>query len=154
MIKDLNSKDCIALLKKHYVGRLAYLVGKTPFVAPITYFYFEEDKKGSIISYSLEGHKMEAMRKNNYVSVQVDEIESINQWKSVLAHGEFEELHQIDAKRLLHEFASGVKNLINQDTDKNVQFIHEFSSKLQAQADPPIVYRINLHEITGKQRQG
>ncbi|WP_222983395.1 pyridoxamine 5'-phosphate oxidase family protein [Flagellimonas meishanensis] len=153
MIKALKHEDCIQLLKNHYVGRLAYLAGKVPFVAPITYFYFDEDKKDSIISYSLEGHKIDAMRNNPYVSLQVDEIESMNQWKSVLAHGEFEELHQIDAKRFLHEFAQGVKSLINRDSDKNVQFIHEFSSKLQANNNPPIVYRINIHEITGKQRK-
>ncbi len=153
MIKDLDHKECIDLLRGQYVGRLAYLGGKTPFVAPITYLYFDEDGNDSIISYSLEGHKIEAMRGNPYVSLQVDQIDSINKWKSVLAQGEFEELRQIDAKRWLHEFTQGVKNLINQDPDKDVQFIHEFSSKLQAQKDPPIVYRINIHEIIGKYRE-
>ncbi|NAY91329.1 flavin mononucleotide-binding protein [Muricauda sp. JGD-17] len=154
MIKELKPEECKGLLKNHYVGRLAYLAGKVPFVAPITYFYYSEDGNDSIISYSLEGHKIDAMRNHQNVSLQVDEIESINKWKSVLAHGAFEELHQIDAKRLLHKFAQGVKDLINRDPDKNVQFIQDFSSKLQAENDSPIVYRINIHEITGKQREG
>ncbi|AKA34265.1 pyridoxamine 5'-phosphate oxidase family protein [Flagellimonas lutaonensis] len=154
MIKNLGQKDCIELLRNKYIGRLAYMVGKIPFVAPITYYFLDIENDGGIISYSLEGHKIDAMRKNRYVSLQVDEIESMDHWKSVLVHGEFEELHQIDAKHLLHEFSQGVKDLINRNPNKDVQFIHEFSSKLGAEGSSPIVYRINILEITGKQREG
>lgn len=153
MIKDLDKKDCIELLQNNYIGRLAFISGETPYVIPITYYYYDEIDN-CIISYALEGHKIDAMRENTSVSLEVDEIESVNKWKSVLILGAFEELSGIDAKNLLHEFSQGVKNLINLDQEeKDVQFIHEFSAKLGAEDSSPIVYRINIQEITGKFRE-
>lgn len=151
MIKDLDSKECIKLLQHNYIGRLAYIMGKNPYVIPITYYYYDQ-ADNSIISYSLEGHKIDAIRKKKLVSLEVGEIESVTRWKSVLVHGKFEELGGVHAKNLLHEFSQGVKEIINRDEDKNVQFIHEFSSKLGAEEASPIVYRIKINEITGKWR--
>lgn len=153
MIKDLNSEESIELLSKNYIGRLAYILGKTPYIIPITYYYNGQEDN-SIISYSLEGHKIDAMRKKQLVALQVDEVASVTQWKSVLIHGEFEELSGIDAKNLLHQFSQGLKDLISRKEEKEIQFIHEFSSKLVAEGSSPIVYRIKISEITGKFREG
>jgi nitroimidazol reductase NimA-like FMN-containing flavoprotein (pyridoxamine 5'-phosphate oxidase superfamily) len=153
-IKDLDKKACVDLLRKNYIGRLAYIIGESPYVVPITYYYYDQNGN-SIISYSLEGLKIDAMRKNQYVALEVDEIESVNHWKSVLVHGVFEELERIDAKKMLHEFSEGVKKIINTSNAKDVNFIHEFSRKLSTEAkNSPIVYRINIDEITGKFREG
>ncbi len=152
MIKNLNQKECVELLSNNYIGRLAFIVGKTPYIIPITYYYYDQGDN-SIISYSLEGHKIDAMRKNQSVSVEVDEIESISRWKSVLVHGQFEELKGIDAKSQLHEFSQGVKDVIDRKEERKLQFIHEFSSKLGADGSSPIVYRIKISEITGKFRE-
>lgn len=152
LIGDLDKKDCIELLRKNYIGRLAYIKGESPYVIPITYYY-DDQTDNSIISYALEGHKIDAMRKNQSVSMEVDEIESVQKWKSVLVHGVFEELSGIDAKKLLREFSEGVKGIVNRKEDKELQFIHEFSAKLGAQGASPIVYRIKINEITGKVRK-
>ena len=150
MIKDLDKKTYKDILSNNYIGRLAYICKGEPFVVPITYYYCHDNK--SIISYSAKGHKIEAMRINRMVSFEVDEIISVNRWRSVLVHGLFEELHQIDAKYRLHEFSEGVKKIIEKIEKKNPQFIGEFSSKLEGQG-MPVVYRINIREITGKQRK-
>jgi nitroimidazol reductase NimA-like FMN-containing flavoprotein (pyridoxamine 5'-phosphate oxidase superfamily) len=152
MIKELNKKTCIDILSKNYIGRLAYIAKGEPYVVPITYHYFDHDNK-SILSYSAEGHKIESMRKNRNVSLEVDEITSVNRWRSVLVHGLFEELEQIDAKFLLHQFAEGVKKVISEREKENPQFIGEFSSKLKGEGTP-VVYRIRIQGITGKQREG
>lgn len=152
MIQDMTHEECLGVLGANFIGRLAYIAASSPFVIPITYYYHQEPNNNSIISYSLEGHKIDSMRINGLVALQVDEIESVNQWRSVLVHGEFEELERIDAKKELREFSQGVKALINRDDDKDVQFIHEFSSKLEAGNGSPIVFRINIQEITGKKR--
>lgn len=149
-MKDLNSEECLKMLRDNYIGRLAYVQGKNPYVIPITYYYYNHTNK-SLISYSGEGHKIDSMRKNKLVSLEVDKIDSINKWKSVLVHGEFEEVSGIYAKKLLHEFAIGVKDLINSKKENEVESIKEFSNKLNPEGKPPIVYRIKIHLITGKQ---
>ena len=149
MIKNLIVKECIEILSNNYIGRLAYIAQGQPFVVPITFYY--DRHNNSIISYSAGGFKIESMRKNSLISLEVDEIRSVNRWRSVLAHGLFEELSSIDAKHQLHQFAQGVKNIIATKENENPQFIGEFSSKLEAEGIP-IVYRLNIDKITGKQR--
>ena len=152
MIREMPYEACELLLRNNFIGRIAYIASGAPHVVPMTYYYSNQSKK-SLLLYSLEGHKIDAMRKNRWVGFQVDEIESITRWRSVLVQGEFEQLEHIDAKEVLHEFSQGVKDVVNRTTGKGVQFIHEFSSKLQAQKGAPIVFRINIHEVIGKQRE-
>ncbi len=149
MIKDLNSEACIGLLVNNYIGRIGYISKENVDIIPITYYY--DADQHSIISYSREGFKIDAMRKNKSVSFQVDEIETVNQWKSVLLYGTYEELSGSNAKRLLHEFSEGVKKNILKKENTSPKFIKEFSSKLSS-IGSPVVYRINISEMTGKQR--
>ncbi len=150
MIKNLQRKTSLDILCKNYIGRLAYISNGKPYLIPITYYY--DDDNNCIISYTSEGHKIESMRINQTVSLQVDEITSVNRWRSVLVHGLFEELEQIDAKFQLHVFAQGVKKVIAERDEENPQFIGEFSSKLTGEGSP-VVYRIKIQEITAKQRE-
>ncbi|RTE55225.1 flavin mononucleotide-binding protein [Arenibacter aquaticus] len=149
MFKDLNTEACKHLLDANYIGRIGYISKNNADIIPITYYY--DADQHSIISYSGEGFKIDAMRKNESVSFQVDEIESVNQWKSVLLYGTFEELSGSDAKRLLHKFSEGVKKNISKKENASPKFIGEFSSKLSA-IGSPVVYRINISGMTGKQR--
>jgi nitroimidazol reductase NimA-like FMN-containing flavoprotein (pyridoxamine 5'-phosphate oxidase superfamily) len=148
MIQSLNKKESVALLANNYIGSLGYVYKDRPFIVPITYFF---DGKNTIIVYSSEGHKTNAMRKNKLVSLQVSEIKNIDNWNSLLAHGIFEELSGNDAKRSLREFSTGIKDLILRKEERNLHFIGEFSSKINKD-EIPIVFKITIAEITGKNR--
>ncbi|MEP0132987.1 MAG: pyridoxamine 5'-phosphate oxidase family protein [Eudoraea sp.] len=149
MIENLETRECTELLNNNYIGHLAFISHKEPFVMPITYYY--DQVTNTIIAYSAEGHKIDAMRQNDAVSLEVEEIKSVNKWRSVHVHGTFEELQGIDAKYLLHKFTQNVKKIITRKEGAHPKFISEFSSKLSEQGIP-IVYRININEITGKYR--
>jgi len=149
MIKDLNTAECLRVLKENYTGRLAFIAHSRPYVLPITYFY--DEPNNAIISYTGEGHKLNAMRLYSSVSLQVDEIGSASNWQSVLVHCVFEELSGSDARYQLHQFATGVKNIIEEREKKDVYFISEFSSKISS-GEIPIVYRLRIMEVTGKFR--
>lgn len=147
---DLSIHECTRVLIHNYTGHLGFLSQGHPFVIPITYYYNRADH--AIISYSAEGHKIDAMRINSSVSMQTEEIVSVNNWQSVLVHGTFEELHGIDAKNQLHEFTQGVKGAILQKEKRKTEFISEFSSKLYSRGTP-VVYRIKILEMTGKRKE-
>ena len=149
MIKSLEKAESLKILDDNYIGHLAYVYQNRPFVIPITYYFDAENN--TIICYSDEGHKINAMRKNPSVSLEVAEIESVNIWQSVLAQGEYEELQGIDSKNSLHDFSNGIKKIINKKEKSNPQFISEFSSKIYSEGIP-IVFRINITDITGRQR--
>lgn len=149
MITNLDEKVCFEILDNNCIGHLAYVYNNSPYIVPITYYYDKKNLK--IICYSSEGHKTNALRENNLVALEVSDITSINQWKSILVKGIFEESKGTNAKNELHRFSDGVKKLIKQNDNEELHFISEFSGKSNSEA-LPIVFHINLHEITGKER--
>lgn len=147
MIEKLNIKECIRILKNNYIGYLSYIKENTPHIVPITYFF--DERENSLIYYSDEGHKINAMRNYRWVSMLVTEIKSVSDWDSVLVHGEFNELKSIDAKAKLHDFSIGIKNLIWIKELKKMNFINEFSSKV-CKGKSPVIFQIKGLEITGR----
>lgn len=150
MIKNLDIKESLFVLENNYIGHLSYIYQNRPYVVPVTYYY--DQANNAIICYSGEGHKINAMRKNNAVSLQVAEIVTVNDWKSVLVHGTFEQHFGSDAKAYLHAFSLGVKDVIMEKEHTKLNYISEFSSKIY-KGDVPIVYLIKIEEITGKKRK-
>ncbi len=149
MIQNIEIKECQFILENNYIGQLGYIFQNKPYVVPITYFF---DKKNNyIICYSGEGHKITAMRKNNTVSLQVADIKTINNWKSVLVHGQFELHFGSDAKAYLHAFSLGVKDVITEQEHVKLDHISDFSSKIYKN-EIPFVFLIKIDEITGKKR--
>ncbi|MEL0456001.1 pyridoxamine 5'-phosphate oxidase family protein [Flavobacteriaceae bacterium SZ-1-7] len=150
MITKINKEACLKILADNYIGHLAYVYKNSPFVVPITYYFNSKNK--SLIGYTGEGHKTTALKENNAVALEVEDIESIDNWSTVLVQGTYEELEGPDAKFQLHKFTNGVKEIIAKKEHKEYQFIPQFSDKTHPEA-PPIVYRINIEEITGKTRR-
>ena len=149
MYINLDDQEIRFILENNYIGHLGYIYLNKPYVVPITYYFDKEEN--SIICYSGEGHKINAMRKQNAVSLLVEEIESIGNWESVLVHGVFEEHIGSDAKAYLHKFSLGVKNIIMEKEHKKVDFISEFSSKIFNE-NVPTVFIIKIEGLTGKKR--
>ncbi len=150
MFINLEGNKIEFILENNYIGHLGYIHQNSPFVVPITYFFDKENNQ--IICYSGEGHKMSAMRKNNAVSLQVGDVHSINDWKSVMVHGAFEEHFGSDAKACLHKFSLGIKDIILKQEHKKADFISEFSSKMYND-EIPSVFSIKIEETTGKMRK-
>ncbi|MBZ9728644.1 pyridoxamine 5'-phosphate oxidase family protein [Salegentibacter sp. JZCK2] len=145
----MTSNDNIQLLAENYIGRPGYISKGKPEIIPITYYY--DPKENSILSYSGQGSKIEAMRKNPLVTFQVDEITTLENWKSVLLYGKFEELNGIDTKYMLHLFSEGVKKTLKNKGKSCPDSIQNFSSKTE-NSDTPIIFRIHIDEISGRQR--
>jgi nitroimidazol reductase NimA-like FMN-containing flavoprotein (pyridoxamine 5'-phosphate oxidase superfamily) len=150
MYITLKDKDNKSVLEKNYLGHLSYIYQNRPFVVPITYFF--DPAKDVIICYSAEGHKMNAMRKNKQVAMNVVDVDALTKWKSVMVHGSFEQLFASEAKSSLHDFSLGIKSLVAEKELKELSFISEFSSKL-INEDSPMIFIIKIEEITGKMRQ-
>lgn len=149
MIKALHKKESLKVLQNNYIGNLAYIFSNCPYMIPMTYYFDKENNV--LICYSAEGHKINAMRKSNNVAFEVTEIESVHNWKSILAHGTYEELTGSNVKLQLHKFSLGVKKVIKHKEHREVDFISEFSSKIYRN-DLPIAFLIKITEITGKVR--
>jgi|TARA_R110000751_G_scaffold168699_1_gene274631 nitroimidazol reductase NimA-like FMN-containing flavoprotein (pyridoxamine 5'-phosphate oxidase superfamily) len=150
MMRTLNTSEKASILHNNYIGNLGYIYNNKPIIVPITYFYNEEQH--NIICYSGNGHKTNALRKTNAVSLCVSVIDSVNSWESVLVQGIYEEHTGSSAKAILHQFSIGVKKIILNQEQRHLDFINQFSSRIYND-DIPIVFTINIEGITGKRRE-
>lgn len=57
-IKNIDISECLELLNKNYIGRLAYILGLTSFINPTAYFHDAEER--CILSYTAPGFKIES----------------------------------------------------------------------------------------------
>jgi len=81
------------VLQSQSICRLACNDIKFPYIIPISYYY---DGK-YIYCQSQQGKKIELMQKNPNVSILVDIIGSMNNYKSVIVNGEYQELKGLEA---------------------------------------------------------
>jgi nitroimidazol reductase NimA-like FMN-containing flavoprotein (pyridoxamine 5'-phosphate oxidase superfamily) len=83
VINEMTANECGALLARASLGRLGCSLDNQPYVVPIRFAYEADD----IYALSTLGQKIEWMRANPKVCLEVDEIENQSQWMSVIATG-------------------------------------------------------------------
>lgn len=95
LIHELTADECRTVLGRAAYGRLGCARGDQPYVVP---FVFQLDPAGACAySVSTVGQKIDWMRENPKVCIEVDEIVDQFNWTSVLAFGRYEEIS--DARR-------------------------------------------------------
>jgi uncharacterized protein len=88
LIQEMSERDCSNALTRAKVGRLACAHDNQPYVVPI-YFVYEEPY---LYGFTTLGQKVEWMRSNPLVCVELDEVQNREQWTSILLFGRYEEL--------------------------------------------------------------
>ena len=89
-ISEIPRAECIELLNRVSIGRLACCFENQPYVVPVTYVYEPE----CLYVFSTLGQKIKWMRKNPKVCVQIDEIGNQSNWTSVVVNGTYLELQE------------------------------------------------------------
>lgn len=87
-IHELSYQECCLILKRTSVGRLGCARDNQPYVVPI-HFDFNDTY---IYGFTTLGQKIEWMRSNPLVCLEVDEEISKEQWTSIIIFGRYEEL--------------------------------------------------------------
>ncbi|RWP16325.1 pyridoxamine 5'-phosphate oxidase family protein [Mesorhizobium sp.] len=88
IVQTLSIPECMALLAKNRLARLACAKDGQPYLVPIYYAYADRH----LYAFSMPGKKIDWMRGNPLVSVQIDEQGKGRGWKSVVIDGRYEEL--------------------------------------------------------------
>jgi nitroimidazol reductase NimA-like FMN-containing flavoprotein (pyridoxamine 5'-phosphate oxidase superfamily) len=90
LIREMKREECFRMLAGARLVRLACAHENQPYVVPV-YLAYEEAFRG-FYGFTTPGRKVEWMRANPRVCVEVDEIVADDQWMSVVAFGRYEEL--------------------------------------------------------------
>lgn len=135
-MRSLLESEGQELLTAAKIGRLGCVDNGEPYVVPINYVF--ED--GSVYSHSLPGRKIDILRSHPRACLQVDVIENDFCWRSAIAYGNFEEIHEPSERRIiLRKLLSRFPLL----TPVESTMAHD------ASAQDSLVFRLRIDRITG-----
>jgi uncharacterized protein len=145
MTDALSDEQIRHLLYTQLVGRIGCCADGQLYVVPVTYAYHDN----YIYAQSREGKKVQLMRKNTAVCFQVDAIQDMCNWRSVIIWGVYEELssepEREAAIKILRErlapFATG--ETVRPHRVKHPPEIVEKERKA-------VVYRIKIQKSSGR----
>ena len=139
-IQEMTEEECRELLAGRNVARLACALNNQPYVVPIRVHLEGQYLYG----YATLGQKIEWMRQNPLVCVEVDELTAHDDWVSVIVSGHYEELPHAPeyedsrrtAERLFQRHAMWWEPAA-------VPLVHHEQSM-------PVVFRIRMDQVTGR----
>jgi nitroimidazol reductase NimA-like FMN-containing flavoprotein (pyridoxamine 5'-phosphate oxidase superfamily) len=143
LIRELSRDECIALLARNRLAHVACALEGQPYVVPLNFAYDDE----SIYAFSTVGRKIDWMRQNERVCVEVDELTSSEQWASVIVLGRFKEL--VDVPKLQGARAHAYRVLSRYAGWWSHAYLR-VSGDHEVRALDPVYYRISIDEITGR----
>lgn len=88
LISEMTIAECRSVLVGARIGRLACARDNQPYVVPFNFAHHGEH----LYAFSTLGQKIEWMRTNPLVCVEVDEMKHQSDWTSVIVFGRYEEL--------------------------------------------------------------
>lgn len=145
MLGELNQEQIDHVLRTEVLGRIGCHAENRTYIVPINYVYDGE----SIYAHSLQGMKLRMMHENPEVCFEVDHVENLANWQSVIAWGTFEELDGEEAARAVKLLVQRMMTLVasGQDVHELVETEQHLPERLRQIAS---VYRIRLSEKTGR----
>jgi len=175
VIREMSNEECLQILAGARLARLACSHEDQPYVIPV---YLGYDKRGQCFyGFTTPGQKIEWMRSNPRVCVEIDEITASDRWWSLVAVGRFEELAEMPSvdrnqPRLLerpHSVADNVPTRtaksVQDENDRDLawevlrshpEWWEPGSSVWKCRVDrssterySPIYYRIRIDQLTG-----
>jgi hypothetical protein len=98
-MRELSAAEIEEFLLGQRIARFGCHAGGETYVVPVIYAYGD----GAIVSVTQEGRKVEMLRENPRVCVEVDEYDTDGRgsWRSVIAYGAAEELAGDDIQAAL-----------------------------------------------------
>ena len=141
-IRELNREECERILARNRVGRLAYTRQNRVDIEPLHYVYHD----GWIYGRTSHGAKLEATGSEWWpVAFEVDEVEDVFRWRSVVVHGGFYTIDQDGAEWEAGEWRQGV------------ELLRRIVPETMGEDDPvphrSVLFRIALQEVTGREAE-
>ena len=143
VFEKLDRRECEEILARNHVGRLAYARGNHIDIEPLHYVYSD----GWIYGRTSEGTKIQMTGYSWWpVAFEVDEVENLFRWKSVVVHGGFYTIPFRGTGWEVEEWKKG-KELLR-------TLIPETFEENDPLPDRNILFRIALQEVTGRAAVG
>jgi hypothetical protein len=141
VVREMTEKECRGVLERASMGRLGCSSDDQPYIVPV-YLAYEPDY---IYVFSTFGQKIQWMRANPKVCIQIDEITKESQWVSVIAHGFYQELPepQYAAER------AHARDLLGKRYQWWLNALAERRTELRDDMIAPLFFRLHIDSMTG-----
>jgi hypothetical protein len=140
VIRALDRAECEQILARNHVGRLAYAWQNHVDIEPLHYVFHD----GWIYGRTSHGAKMEAVGYTWWpVAFEVDEVEELFRWRSVVVHGGFYVLPEDGSERQADEWEQGVALLRT--------LLPETLTADDPVSFRTVVFRMAVQEVTGRE---
>lgn len=140
-IDELNETECHEILTRASIGRLGCSLNDQPYVVPVGIAY-EADY---IYVFATPGKKIEWMRANPKVCVQVDEVSNQSDWVSVIANGDYQELPEPQ----FTDQRNRARNLFHKRHHWWLNALAQRRIRLRDEEITPLFFRIHVNSVTG-----
>ncbi len=144
IVKELTRSECLATLTKSSLGRLATARDDQPYIVP---FHFIFDGESLLYAFSTLGQKIEWMRLNPLVCVEVGEAIDQSEWTSLVIFGRYEELpdtFEFEAER------NRAYKLISSRPMWWQPAVASGGLRSRTATEEPVYFRIHIESITGR----
>ncbi|MBW9062323.1 pyridoxamine 5'-phosphate oxidase family protein [Rhizobium herbae] len=143
MVKEMTRSECIGLISANRLGRLACSKDDRPYIIPV---YYALDGN-CLYSFSMPGQKVDWMRENPHVCVEVDEFQGGFGWRSVVVYGKYQEFPDTDQwhHQRLHAWS-----ILERHVDWWEPGALKPMPQPMASASPHLFYGIDIVEVTGR----
>lgn len=146
MLGSLNPAEIEELLRAETVARIGcHASGRTD-VVPISYAY----DGAALVGHSTNGLKLSMMRDNPAVCVEVDHVENLANWRSVIPLGHFEERDGAAALAAMSTLSGRFRPLTVSETSQPSHGLLEGETTIFREDGGLHLYRILLSEKTGR----
>lgn len=148
MMGELPITQIEELLQNEIVGRIGCHNDGTTYIVPVSYAY-----DGTYVYvHTFEGMKINFMRQNPMVCFQVDHLQNMGNWQSVIAWGQYEELPEGEERAKAIDVLLKRQLPIVSSVTTHLGSAWPFSSDT-AKEIKGIVFRIRLDKKTGRYEQ-
>ena len=139
MLGELTPEEIDEMLRSEAIGRIGCYAFGRPYVVPITFAY----DGVAVYGHSREGLKLRMMRSHPSVCFEVDRMDGLSDWRSVIAMGTFSELPERQSETAME--------LLRRRIGPHVPSATSFPDGLTHVSGMPwAVFRIVLGERSGR----
>ena len=137
-ITAMSAGACQAMLVHHHVGRMAFCFHERVDITPIHYVYSD----GWLFARTSHGAKMDVLAHAPWVAFEVDEVEDVFDWRSVVVHGTVHAMERDGSPLDAEHWARGI------------ELLREIVPETGTDDDPvpfrSLVFGIYVHTVTGR----
>ena len=140
VIQEMTEGECRVMLARRHVARLACARNNQPYVIPV-----HVDLDGEFLyGFATLGQKIDWMRQNPLVCLEIDELMTDGQWASVVVFGQYDELPNTPEHAESREVAARLFRM-------HPVWWEPASIPLDKhEPRAPIVFRIRIGRVTGR----